>query len=599
MITDILADLGQEHLALAAFEGGQYCLIRLFMIQMASGVWSLDEMGSIIAGPRNIILEVVAKLAVFNTELFINTVIRWKSLYTEFNALLIRIGLRNTYATTYAEISKLQKEEVLMDERTILEVIMKHKDKENTLVKNYGPTTLDIIFRHCYQPIQKLIEKDEVVLDYCYLCARENATDHEVRPEILCGIVVIKPEGKPFFCISDFSQFTSLVNLWQDHLSNSDDSGFSDEASHVSTQLCNILFPPEVRKIIEDKEVRRVFLCPDLSMTVIPLDLIMFPDSKMLYQKCAVTLLSSSREILRGGSGALLEEMLTHKGLTPVVNSPTDAVDPKTGSSNNQCIIFANPNFNLKSSEKTLSLAHIVNKMFGLFQINRPVVNVESLPSSEEEANQIEYVLSENKESLLPVEKIIGDSATIKAALKVQSPFILHFATHTFSTAKESKNRLYGGNFWVASAKSGLLLAGANTFLSGNYSEVSECAGSGQLTTLAICTMNLRNTRLVYLSACSSSSGHTISGEPPITLAHAFHASGAHTVVGTLWPVSDKASSKFSSLFYSALCNLGVHPSEALVRAKISMQQDAEFNHWFNWAPYVCLGTDFPLFISS
>lgn len=106
MITDTLADLGQEHLAVAAFEGGQYCLIRLFMIQMASGVWSLDEMGSIIAGPRNIILEVVAKLAVFNSELFINTVIRWKSLYTEFNALLIRIGLRNTYAKTHAELQK-------------------------------------------------------------------------------------------------------------------------------------------------------------------------------------------------------------------------------------------------------------------------------------------------------------------------------------------------------------------------------------------------------------------------------------------------------------------------------------------------------------
>ena len=193
----------------------------------------------------------------------------------------------------------------------------------------------------------------------------------------------------------------------------------------------------------------------------------------------------------------------------------------------------------------------------------------------------------------------MGDSATSKAALQVQCPFILHFATHTFSIEKESNNRLYGGNFWAASAKSGLLLAGANTFLSGNYSEVLECAGSGQLTTLAICTMNLRNTRLVYLSACSSSSGHTISGEPPITLAHAFHASGAHTVIGTLWPVSDKASSKFSSMFYSALCNPGVHPSEALVRTKVSMQQDAEFNHWFNWAPYVCLGTDFPLFSTS
>ena len=601
LITDALADLGEEHLAVAAFEAGQYYFIRLFMIQMASGAWSLDEMTSIIAGPRNIILEVIAKLAMFNLELFINTIIRWKSLYSEFNALLIRIGLRNTYAKTYADISKLQKEGVLMDEWAILQVIRKYKDEENKLVQNYGPATLDVLFRHCYQPIQKLIEKDEVVLDYCYLCTHENTTNDvdKAKSEILCGIVVIKPEGKPLCCVVDFSNFASLVNLWQDHLSNSSGAKISDKPCEISTQVCNILFPPEVRKVIEDKRVRRLFLCPDLSMTIIPLDLIQFPDNEMLYQKCSFTLLSSSREILRGGSGALLEEILAHKGLSPIVNSTTDTVDPKTGSINNQCVIFANPNFNLKSSEKmTISLAHIVDKMFGLFHINRPVINIESLPSSEEEADHVEHILSASKESPLQVVKVTGDGATIKAALQVQSPFVLHFATHTFSINNDSKNQLYGGNFW-ASAKSGLLLAGAKTFLSGNYSDVSECAGSGQLTGIAICTMNMRNTRLVYLSACSSSSGRAISGESPITLANAFRASGANTVIGTLWPVSDKASSKFSSLFYASLCNLGVHPSEALVTAKLLMQQDAEFSHWLHWAPYVCLGVDFPLFVGE
>lgn len=583
---------------MAAFEAGQYYYIRLFMIQMASGVWSLDEMGSIITGPRNIILEVAAKLSVFNSELLVNAIIRWKSLYTEFNALLIRIGLRNTYVKTYAEISKLQKEGVSMEEQTILQVIMKHKDEENKLVQNYGPTTLDVLSRHCYQPIQKLLEKDEVVLDYCYLYAHKHV--NEIKPEILCGIVVIKPEEKPLGCVVNFSDFASLVNLWQNHLSsNSNAMGFSDKTCQISAQLCSILFPPEVRKIIESAKVKRIFLCPDLSMTVIPLDLILFPDKEMLYQKCSVTLLSSSREILRGGGGALLEEKLACKGLSPITDSQTDAINPKTGSNNNKCVIFANPNFNLKASEKTTSsLAHIIDKMFGLFPISKPMINIESLPSSDEEANYIEHILSVNKESPLQVEKITGDGATIKAALQVRSPFVLHFATHTLAVKDESKNQLFGGNFW-ASTKSGLLLAGANTFLSRNYSEISECAGSGQLTGVAICAMNLRNTRLVYLSACSSSSGHAISGESPITLAHAFRASGAHSVIGTLWPVSDKASSKFSSIFYSSLCNPSIHPSEALVAAKMLMQQDAEFSHWFHWAPYICLGVDFPLFISG
>ena len=131
----------------------------------------------------------------------------------------------------------------------------------------------------------------------------------------------------------------------------------------------------------------------------------------------------------------------------------------------------------------------------------------------------------------------------------------------------------------------------------GLHNLISEEAGAGQLTGLAVCAANLKNTRLVYLSACSSSAGQVISGESPITLAHAFRAAGAQTVIATLWPVSDMASSRFSSLFYTSLCERGVRPSEALTAAKVSMQQDPQFSHWQHWAPYVCIGCDFPLFI--
>jgi len=111
--------------------------------------------------------------------------------------------------------------------------------------------------------------------------------------------------------------------------------------------------------------------------------------------------------------------------------------------------------------------------------------------------------------------------------------------------------------------------------------------------------MNLKNTRLVYLSVCSASAGHIIAGESAISLAQAFRAAGAHSVVATRWPVDDTASKAFSMYFYSALSKKGVHPSEALVSAKEAMRQDPEFNHWFYWAPYVCIGYDLPLFATN
>ena len=224
------------------------------------------------------------------------------------------------------------------------------------------------------------------------------------------------------------------------------------------------------------------------------------------------------------------------------------------------------------------------------------VKKVELLPGSEEEAFNIERVLSLNDSTPLSFERFMGDKATVMTALNVQSPFVLHFATHAFVSKLGCESQIFGGNFW-ANAHSGLLLAGANTYLSGKFVRISENAGSGQLTGLAVCSMNLSDTRLVYLSACSSSSGLLISSESPVTLAQAFRATGAQSVIATLWNVSDVASIKFSSLFYHFLSRKGVTPSQALVLAKSAMQQDSEFSHWHNWAAYVCLGCDFPLFL--
>ena len=571
---------------------------------MALGIWSLDEMGSIIAGPRNIILEVAAKLAAFNSKLFVNTIIRWKSLYTEFNALAIRVGLRSTFMKTYGEVSKLQKGGKAMDKEAISQIVAIHKEEENKLVQRCGPMILKILFRHCYQPIQQLLEKDEIVLDYCYLCALSEDGSDKDQPEIRCGIVAIRPEGDPISLVIDFSAFGSLIIHWLKLIHESKGAEFSKEADSSSHQLCDILFPPKVREIVEDSHVKRIFLCPDLLMALFPLDLILFPDNKMLYQKCAVTFLSSSREILRGGSGALLEEEISRMGLSlgtklEDFNGQLSTENPIIASKSDHCIIFANPNFDLEAPHHGMvSLAHIIEDVVGIFHDSSPVKQAEPLPASEEEANSVAYVLSTNKKLPLPVEKVVGDNATIMAALHVQSPFLLHFATHTFSVKRDQANQLFGGNFW-ASTTSGLLLAGANTFYSGKHSRISEDAGTGQLTGLAICAMNLRNTRLVYLSACSSSTGHPISGESPITLAQAFRAAGAQSIIATLWPVADIASKKFSVLFYSAVCSGSVHPSEALVTAKKSMQQDPEFSHWLHWAPYICIGFDFPLFVKS
>ena len=277
----------------------------------------------------------------------------------------------------------------------------------------------------------------------------------------------------------------------------------------------------------------------------------------MLYQKFAIVILTSCREALRGMSIGLLKDKM---GLSDQSLIPKN---PVTASSSHECIIFTNPNFNLESPHHldTGSLVGVINDMLQSLHIFTPSVEkVELLPDSEEEANSIEHILSINDSTPLSIKRFSGDKATVMAALNVQSPFILHFATHAFVSKPGYGSQFFGGNVW-ANSFTGLLLAGANTYLSGKFVRISKNAGTGQLTGLAVCSMNLSDTRLVYLSACSSSSGLHISSESPITLAQAFRASGAQSVIATLWNVSDAASSMFSSLFYSFLCKKGVSPS--------------------------------------
>jgi hypothetical protein len=59
--------------------------------------------------------------------------------------------------------------------------------------------------------------------------------------------------------------------------------------------------------------------------------------------------------------------------------------------------------------------------------------------------------------------------------------------------------------------------------------------------------------RVVVLSGCRSSSGVLLAGEGVLSLARAFLAAGAQTVVGSLWPLRDDDAQRMMSLFYRHL----------------------------------------------
>jgi CHAT domain-containing protein/Flp pilus assembly protein TadD len=95
---------------------------------------------------------------------------------------------------------------------------------------------------------------------------------------------------------------------------------------------------------------------------------------------------------------------------------------------------------------------------------------------------------------------------------------------------------------------------------------------------------------LVVLSACDTALGKDIRGEGLVGLTHGFMASGAKSVVATLWKVDDRATAVFMATFYEALLKDGLTPVAALRTAKQRVRQEKAWQAPYFWAGFVLQG---------
>lgn len=95
--------------------------------------------------------------------------------------------------------------------------------------------------------------------------------------------------------------------------------------------------------------------------------------------------------------------------------------------------------------------------------------------------------------------------------------------------------------------------------------------------------------RLAVLSSCESGAGGILAGEGIIGLGSGFLAAGVPAVVATLWPVDDRATSRFIASFYASLARHGI-PARALTDARGELRSDPETMHPFYWAGFVLVG---------
>lgn len=113
--------------------------------------------------------------------------------------------------------------------------------------------------------------------------------------------------------------------------------------------------------------------------------------------------------------------------------------------------------------------------------------------------------------------------------------------------------------------RSGLALAGANTWLSGGTLPLN--AGKGFVFAQDIASLDLWNNELTVLSACDTARGDIKIGEGVFGLRRAFAVAGSQTLVMSLWPVPDKLTALLMERFFDNLQS-GMGRAEGLHKAQ-------------------------------
>jgi CHAT domain-containing protein len=206
---------------------------------------------------------------------------------------------------------------------------------------------------------------------------------------------------------------------------------------------------------------------------------------------------------------------------------------------------------------------------------------------------------------------LLAGADVLESVLKSRpSPFVLHLATHGFflpDEASESRldtddipgpisatgsalRRLSARRLVNPLLRSGLALAGANTWLAGQA--IPHPAEDGLLTAEDVTGLDLTGTELAVLSACETGLGQIYAGEGVFGLRRAFELAGARTLVMSLWKVPDDVTQALMADSYELVLG-GMGRSHALRQAQIAAR--ARDPHPRAWGGFVCQGNPGPL----
>ena len=338
------------------------------------------------------------------------------------------------------------------------------------------------------------------------------------------GAVLIAPSGEPKWVpLGSAQEVEKNIQLYQKSV-----RGKTDEAtlSNVLKTLNNQVWAPIERAL--PAGTTTVIVSPDAELSFVSFATLVGSDDKFVGEKYSVRYVASGRDLLREFKIA----------------------------SNSATSVYANPDFGGKPASPDLNRETMV-ALRSLEMRDLQNISLPPLPGTAAEATALAKRFGSSAKVFL------GPNATKAELRQVNSPHVLHLATHGFflpeielgksNNALGPEEEIPKGKLVNPMHRSGLALTGAQTTLEAwSRGEVPPIENNGIVTAEEVGGLKLDGTWLVVLSACETGSGEARAGEGVMGLRRGFIQAGAQNLLMTLWPISDQTTVKIMLDFYDA-----------------------------------------------
>jgi CHAT domain-containing protein/Tfp pilus assembly protein PilF len=229
-----------------------------------------------------------------------------------------------------------------------------------------------------------------------------------------------------------------------------------------------------------------------------------------------------------------------------------------------QLIVFANPDYN-----------HLPNAPAARGRARKAVADEDLLPSLPGTEREAAILQDEAKRGGLEAQVYRGVDASKANLPKLDSPYVLHLATHGLYLSEDDVPDLPTSQDESVTARAAqpmtrsilALAGGAVTLHNWKKGVFPPPENDGLLTAQQASDLNLDHTWLVVLSACDTGGGEARAGEGVLGLRRGFAEAGAQNLLMTLWTADDAATVDLMQAFYREALRSGDAPG-ALARVQ-------------------------------